>query len=70
VADPLATVRGSYRHFDLELGPPEEAALAAWAASHPQGKHGAHRYSLDEYGLSAEAVRERLRFYLERFDVA
>jgi hypothetical protein len=69
VADPLATVRGSYRHFGLELGPQEEASLSAWAASHPQGKHGAHRYSLEEYGLSAEAVRERLGFYLDRFDV-
>jgi len=69
VADPLATVRGIYRHFDLALGPAEEASLAAWAQAHPQGKHGAHRYSLEEYGLSAEAVRERLASYLERFDV-
>jgi hypothetical protein len=69
VADSLATVRGIYRHFDLALGPAEEASLAAWAGAHPQGKHGAHRYSLEEYGLSAEAVRDRLAFYLERFDV-
>jgi hypothetical protein len=69
VADPLGTVRGIYRHFDLALGPSEEASLAAWAHAHPQGKHGAHRYSLEEYGLSAEAVRERLAPYLERFDV-
>ena len=69
VADPLATVRGIYRHFALELGPTEEASLAAWADGHKQGKHGAHRYSLEEYGLSAEAVRERLGFYIERFDV-
>jgi hypothetical protein len=69
VGDALGTVRGVYRHFDLALGAEEEASLAAWASEHKQGKHGAHRYSLDEYGLSAEQVRERLRFYLERFDL-
>jgi hypothetical protein len=69
VADPLGSVRGVYDHFGLERTPEVEAALAAWAREHPQGKHGAHRYSLEEYGLSAEAVRERLGFYLERFDV-
>jgi hypothetical protein len=35
----------------------------------PQGKHGAHRYALEEYGLDAERVRERLRFYTDRFEV-
>jgi hypothetical protein len=69
VADPLGTVSGVYRHFGLELGPREEASFAAWAQAHPQGKHGAHRYSLEEYGLSANAVRDRLAFYLDRFDV-
>jgi hypothetical protein len=69
VGDPLGTVRGVYRHFDLALGAAEEKALAAWAREHTQGKHGAHKYSLDEYGLSAGQVRERLRFYLERFDL-
>ncbi len=69
VADPLGTARGVYGHFGLERTPDVEAALAAWAREHTQGKHGAHRYSLDEYGLSGEAVRERLGFYLERFDV-
>ena len=69
VADALGTVRGVYRHFDLPLGPAEEAALEAWAREHTQGKHGEHRYSLGEYGLAAEQVRERLRAYLERFDL-
>jgi hypothetical protein len=69
VADPLATVRAAYDHFGLERTPEVETALAGWAREHPQGKHGAHRYSLEQYGLSAQAVRERLGFYLERFDV-
>jgi hypothetical protein len=69
VEGPLATARGAYEHFGLALAPRTEAALASHARANPQGKHGAHRYSLEEYGLSAERVRERLRFYTERFDV-
>ena len=34
---------------------------------HPQGKHGRHEYSLDEYGLSPERVRERFAGYVERY---
>ena len=69
-ADPLATLRRIYAHFELELGAETERRLAAHVEANPKGKHGAHDYSLEEYGLSAEAVRERLRFYSERFDVA
>jgi Sulfotransferase family len=69
VADPLGAARRAYEHFGLELDPATSAALETWAREHPQGKHGAHRYSLEEYGLSAEAARERLAFYIDRFDV-
>jgi hypothetical protein len=69
VSSPLATARGAYAHFGLPLDAASEAALAAHARENPQGKHGAHRYALEEYGLDAERVRERLRFYLERFEV-
>jgi hypothetical protein len=35
----------------------------------PQAKHGAHRYSLEEYGLTRAAVRSRLADYLARFSI-
>lgn len=69
VADPLATVRGAYRHFGLPLGDEVQAALARHAGENPQGKHGAHRYALEEYGLDRDRVAERLRFYTDRFGV-
>jgi len=69
VADPLAQARRVYAHFELPLDPTTEDALARHARENPQGKHGAHRYTLDEYGLEPERVRERLRFYTERFEV-
>lgn len=60
VADPVATAHNVYRHFGLPLT--EEAVLAIEQAS-AQGKEGPgaprHRYSLTDYGLTAEQVRAR-----------
>ena len=69
VADPLATARQVYRHFELPLDAASEAALERHVRENPQGKHGAHRYALEEYGLDPARVRERLRFYTDRFEV-
>lgn len=38
-------------------------------AASPQGKHGKHTYSLEEFGLSAVGVRRHFRDYCERFDI-
>jgi hypothetical protein len=52
------------------MGTRARAAIEAYAAAHPRGKHGAHRYALEEFGLTAERVRERFGAYLERFPMA
>jgi hypothetical protein len=44
-----------------------ERALQAHVAAHPQGKHGRHEYSLQEFGLDADTVRTRLAGYIDRF---
>jgi hypothetical protein len=49
-----------YRHFDIPL---TEAARQAMEDSHAESQTGArapkHTYSLADYGLTAEAVKER-----------
>lgn len=67
VADPLATARSIYAHFGLEWSPEAAAAIEAHVAANPRGRHGAHRYDLESFGLTPERVRERLRDYVERF---
>ena len=60
VADPLGTVEGIYRHFDLPL---TDAAVTAMHDMQEGSKKGPrapkHTYSLADYGLTAEQVRER-----------
>ncbi|BDB45244.1 MULTISPECIES: sulfotransferase family protein [Mycobacterium] len=60
VADPLGTVADIYRHFGLTL---TDEARKAMEASHSESQQGErapkHKYSLADYGLTAEQVKER-----------
>jgi hypothetical protein len=67
--DPIGTVRGIYDHFGEPCTPEAQAAMDAYMSANRQGKHGRHSYALEEYGLTADGVRERFRDYIERFDI-
>lgn len=68
-ADPVAAVAAAYRQLGVELAEPSRQAIARWAHAHPPGGHGTHEFSLDEFGLRADEVRERFGAYVGRFDV-
>ena len=67
VDDPAGVASRIYHHFDLPLGEEASQALRAHVQANPQGKHGSHDYSLEQYGLTKELVRERFADYVERF---
>jgi hypothetical protein len=69
VRDPVATVDRIYGHFGESLGDEAADAMREHLASHPQGKHGAHAYTLDDFGLDERAVRDRFAAYVERFGI-
>jgi len=58
VADPVATVADIYAFAAREFTDAAEAAVSAYVANRPQHRYGVHRYSLEEFGLTAEQVRE------------
>ncbi len=60
VADPLAAVGGIYDHFGLDLTDSAETAMAAMHAESRSGaRKPAHKYTLEEFGLTKERVDER-----------
>lgn len=63
MTDPLRTVRGIYAHFDLEMTPEAETAMQGWLNANPKGKHGGHKYSAGDFGLSIENIERRFSFY-------
>jgi hypothetical protein len=68
--DPVAALRRAYAHFGLELSAQAERRMAAWHAAHPQGRHGSHRYSAEQFGLGEAEIDERFAAYRDAFDVA
>lgn len=60
IADPLGAVANVYRHFGMTL---TDEARKAMEDSHAESQTGArapkHKYSLADYGLTADEVKER-----------
>lgn len=65
VADPIGTAERVYEHFALDL---TDHARTAMATLHAESRTGdrkpAHRYALDDFGLTPEQVDERFTDYL------
>jgi sulfotransferase family protein len=70
VADAIGTVQRIYAHFALPFTPTAEARMRHYLAQMPKDKHGAHVYTLEQFGLNLDEEHERYRTYRERFLLA
>jgi hypothetical protein len=68
-ADPMGVVRRIYAFAGLELAPDVEAAMRRRVQEKPELSHGAHRYDLAQFGVSAGEIREAFGDYVARFDL-
>ena len=68
-ADPVTAVASAYEKLGLPFTDAARHAMASFTAANPRGRHGEHRYALEDYGLDAAAVRGAFAFYIDRFDV-
>lgn len=69
VADPFAAIRAIYDHFGMDYTPEADAAIRRFRAEHPPGRHGHHRYHLEQWGLDPEDIAERFRAYTEAYGI-
>ena len=70
VDDPRGTIRRVYEWLDLELRPDVAQTIFDWQDANAVGAGGTHRYSAEQFGLSAEQIRSDYDDYIRRFDVA
>jgi hypothetical protein len=70
MADDVATVERIYDLAGQPMTPEALAAMRAFIAEHPRGRHGGVRYDLADFGIDREERRKALRFYTERFGVS
>nr|VFJ88478.1 MAG: Sulfotransferase family protein [Candidatus Kentron sp. H]VFJ92797.1 MAG: Sulfotransferase family protein [Candidatus Kentron sp. H]VFJ94764.1 MAG: Sulfotransferase family protein [Candidatus Kentron sp. H] len=57
VGDPIGVARRIYGHHGYEYSERFEANMRGWLADNRQHKYGAHRYTLEEYGLDGARIR-------------
>ena len=63
----MAVVREIYRRAGHPLTAEAEQGMRDWEQDNEQGKHGQHRYSLEEFGLSGQIVDQAFSEYIRRF---
>jgi hypothetical protein len=67
--DALGTVERVYDFLGWPLTTDARAAMQRFLAANPKNKHGVHRYTLEEFGLSRAVESARFRKYCERFQI-
>jgi hypothetical protein len=65
--DPFPDIERLYDFLGEELTPDARARMEKWRSQTPREKQGEHRYDPADFGLKTEGLRERFRFYSERF---
>lgn len=69
IAQPMVVLQRIYDWLGLDLTGEVRAEFERWYAENRSGAHGAHRYTPEEFGLSAAAIREDYDFYIKTFGV-
>lgn len=68
MADPIGVVERLYGQANVPFGSEARADIEAAIAANPRGKHGQVVYDMRaDFGVDPEAVRDRFRFYYDRF---
>jgi len=66
--DPIGALAASYQRIGLEFSDRSRTAVARWAEEHEPGSHGSHTYALSDFGIDADAVREKFAPYIAAYD--
>jgi hypothetical protein len=69
LADPLGAIGALYTRLDRTLTIDAATRMRRYLEAKPKGRHGAHRYGLDAFGLDPDTERARYRGYAERYGV-
>ncbi|HJV64245.1 MAG TPA: sulfotransferase [Geomonas sp.] len=67
--DPMGVVEGIYRYFQRDLTAEAREAMRQFIAGNPKDKNGAHRYSLQQFGMDPATERRNFQEYTEFFHV-
>ncbi|MEP7223006.1 MAG: sulfotransferase, partial [Novosphingobium sp.] len=66
-SNPMPVFREIYRRAGHTLTPESEALMIEYERINEQGKHGEHKYSLEQFGLTEDMIRRDYGEYIDRF---
>ena len=64
----MGVVKKIYQAHDLPLTDEAETKMKNFIAANPQHKHGAHKYSADDFGSTENQIIERFEDYMKQFN--
>lgn len=70
MAEPADAIAAAYDGIRRVLTDGHRDAIASYLRDKPRGKHGAHRYTAEEWGFDADTLHRDLGEYLAQFEVA
>ena len=70
MGDPVSTLRAAYARMGRDFTDDHAAAALDYLAHKPKGKFGVHRYQPEDWGFTAESLREAMAHYIDHFGVA
>lgn len=68
-ARPMAVLEQIYAFIGMDIPDDTRAALARRIEEKPELQHGAHTYSITDFGMTNEEAREPFGDYIQRFDL-
>ena len=69
MSDPVATLRAAYQRMGRDFTDDHAAAVLDYLAHEPKGKFGVHRYRPEDWGFTAESLREAVAPYIDHYGV-
>ena len=70
ISDPVSTLSAAYARMGRDFTDDHAAAVLDYLAHKPKGKFGVHRYQPEDWGFTAESLREAMAPYIDHFGVA
>ena len=67
--DPIGEIERAYGVFGIEMTDAARAGMEQWRLDNPRDKRPAHEYTLSEYGLTEEGIKEAFAEYRARYIV-
>ncbi|MGB5351443.1 MAG: hypothetical protein WBN10_17690, partial [Polyangiales bacterium] len=59
----------AYERFRIPWSSDVEQRMRSFLTNNPSGKHGSHRYEIEDFGMTLGQIRKRFESYCSAYDI-